>query len=193
MKYYLIHENQMFIADNETVLSRYYSEEIKILPDDYNSEKYIVVNGELIVNPDYDEMFLKRKRQEKTSQNETLAKEHLLHEIIIPVTEDEILCTFIYNEQTERNLNSASLMLLAGVIETKQWTDENGITVMLTKDDIIKIGTMFNLYADKTWKLWGDYEEQIREAQTVEEIEAIDLNYNINISIEDTLEENLEL
>lgn len=54
MKYYLIHENQIYIAENQEALSRYYTENIKVLPDDYNSEKYIVVDGELILNPDYE-------------------------------------------------------------------------------------------------------------------------------------------
>lgn len=58
--YYLIHENQIYTAENQEALSRYYTEEINALPTDYNSEKYIVVDGELVLNPDYE-----REQEEK--------------------------------------------------------------------------------------------------------------------------------
>lgn len=55
MRYYIIHENQIIIANNQTAfIHNGYTEQIHELPEDYNSEKYIVVDGELILNPNYE-------------------------------------------------------------------------------------------------------------------------------------------
>ena len=64
MSYYVIHENKIYIAENQEALSRYYSEPIQALPDDYNSDKYIVVDGELVLNPNYEEEMRKREREQ---------------------------------------------------------------------------------------------------------------------------------
>lgn len=63
MSYYVIHEDKVYIAENQEALSRYYLEPIQVLPDDYNSDKYIVVEGELILNPDYEEEMRRRERE----------------------------------------------------------------------------------------------------------------------------------
>ena len=127
-----------------------------------------------------DKRELENARQLKLAENDQLANIHLVHEIKIPVTPDKIECIFIYNDKTERNLNSATLMLMSGMIQTKKWTDEQGITVYITLDDISTIGQMFTLYADKLWELWGLYKGQIEACTTIAEIEAIELDYNIN-------------
>lgn len=128
-----------------------------------------------------DERELNQVKEIKFNENTDLANQHLGHEIKIPVTDEQIECVFIYNDKTERNLNSASIMIIAGVIEKKQWTDEQGITVQLSAEDIANIGTRFNIHADKIWELWGEYKEQIEACTTIEEVNAINLNYEINI------------
>ena len=60
MKYYIIKDNEIFIANQQSALSNYYAEQINILPEDYDSEKYFVQDGELVPDPDYQE-----KQEEK--------------------------------------------------------------------------------------------------------------------------------
>lgn len=62
MKYYTIQNNEIFIADNEQVLIRFY-DNILPLPEDYEEGKYIVSNGELIFNPNWEEEKARRERQ----------------------------------------------------------------------------------------------------------------------------------
>lgn len=64
MRYYIIHnQTKIYTAENQNAFADLgYTEEVHILPDDYNSEKYIVVDGKLVLNPDYEEeQVLKRK------------------------------------------------------------------------------------------------------------------------------------
>lgn len=65
MAYYIIYNNtQIYTAQNAQALTNLYPDYVpQVLPDDYNSEKYIVVDGELVLNPDYEEE-QKRKRRE---------------------------------------------------------------------------------------------------------------------------------
>lgn len=62
MRYYVIHQNRIYIADTENALSRYYDEEIKILPNDYIAGKYIVVDGVLVDNTEQYEEQQKQQR-----------------------------------------------------------------------------------------------------------------------------------
>lgn len=57
MAYYIIYNNtDIYTAENANTLTTYYPEcELHTLPDDYNQDKYHVVNGELVLNPNYDE------------------------------------------------------------------------------------------------------------------------------------------
>jgi hypothetical protein len=53
MRYYTI-QNDLIIADKEEALTKFYSNVLP-LPNDYVINKYIVQNGELVLNPDYEQ------------------------------------------------------------------------------------------------------------------------------------------
>ena len=53
MKYYTIQEGSILIANNMSALSKYY-DNIKELPTDYEVGKYIVQDGELVRNENYE-------------------------------------------------------------------------------------------------------------------------------------------
>ena len=63
MSYYIIHNNQIYIAENEQALSKYYTEEVQELPDDYIVDKYIIVDGKLVLNPDYEQEQAEKERE----------------------------------------------------------------------------------------------------------------------------------
>lgn len=64
LKYYTItNEEQLLTAETEYALLRFY-DNVKPLPDDYEIGKYVVENGELVRNPDYEaEQELKEKER----------------------------------------------------------------------------------------------------------------------------------
>ncbi len=69
MTYYIVHNNKdIYTAENQEALSRYYSEPIQVLPADYNAEKYIVVDGQLVLNPDYEEEQAAKREADFKSQ-----------------------------------------------------------------------------------------------------------------------------
>ena len=63
MYYYTIQDNNILIAENEQALTRFY-DNVLPLPSDYEPNKYIVDNGELVINPNYEEEQAEKERQQ---------------------------------------------------------------------------------------------------------------------------------
>lgn len=62
MKYYTIQKNELLIAENKQILEKFYSN-VKLLPDDYEKDKYIIVDGKLVLNPDWEEEQQRKERE----------------------------------------------------------------------------------------------------------------------------------
>lgn len=137
------------------------------------SKNYILYGGKYIT----EEEAIIQIRIDKHSKNDYLANEILPQTFTIQVGTDKTPCQFIYNEKTERNLNSSALGFITKQYETKDWTDEQGITVQLTAEDVATILLTFNTFANGVWAKWGEYKQQIENAQTIKEINNINLDY----------------
>lgn len=55
MRYYTIYNNGLLIAGTSEALTKFYDTPVLELPEDYEEGKYIVVNNELVLNPDYEQ------------------------------------------------------------------------------------------------------------------------------------------
>ena len=62
MKYYTIQNNNILIAEKEEALTKYY-ETVLPLPNDYEQGKYIIVNGVLVLNPNWEEEQAQKERE----------------------------------------------------------------------------------------------------------------------------------
>ena len=62
MKYYTIQNDSILIADSRQALERFY-DNVLPLPDDYEVGKYIVVDGELVLNPNWEEEQAEKERE----------------------------------------------------------------------------------------------------------------------------------
>lgn len=61
--YYTIQNNNLIIAETEQALTRFYNN-VLLLPSDYKKGKYIIKDGELILNPNWE----KEKEKERESE-----------------------------------------------------------------------------------------------------------------------------
>lgn len=183
LKPYTRFERADFICDNGDM--RFEETEKALFALEPNE---IIVDGEVIINPDYEQEQLEKAKTLKLKENDDKANKALNHTFTIPVGEDRVPCEFIYNEKTERNLNSSAIGFLAGQFETKQWTDEQGTTVELTAEDVATVLLTFNDFANAIWAKWGDYYKEIEQAETLEELENIVIDYGEE-EIKETVEE----
>lgn len=62
MRYYTIQNNGLLIAENRHALERFY-DNVSELPEDYEQGKYIVIDGKLTLNPNFEEEKRQKERQ----------------------------------------------------------------------------------------------------------------------------------
>lgn len=62
MKYYTIQNENLLIAENRQALERFYDNVLE-LPNDYEEGKYIVEEGELVLNPNWEEEQAEKERE----------------------------------------------------------------------------------------------------------------------------------
>ena len=62
MRYYTIQNNSILIAENRQALERFYDNVLE-LPIDYEEGKYIIEEGELVLNPDYEKEEKQKERE----------------------------------------------------------------------------------------------------------------------------------
>ena len=165
-------EKSIFICDNNAL--RIEETKTALFALEKNE---IMVDGEPAVNPDYEAEQLKKAKELKLNENDFKANNALNRTFTVLIGEEKTPCEFIYNEKTERNLNSSAIGFLAGQYETKQWTDEQGITVDLTAEDVAAVLLTFNEFANAIWAKWGNYKQEIEQAETAEELENIVIDY----------------
>lgn len=172
--YYTIQNNNLLMADNEQALSRYY-DDVKILPSDYNAQKYNIIDNELVLNHDYENELLEETRANKL--DEALAKAYDFEQ---NGSVEYKNCVFEMSLSNRHNLdNTQEALEKSGKTETP-WNDKNDELVTLTLEDVQYI--RLNLILGRIKKLWitdyPKYKNQILSAETVEELEQIEINYN---------------
>lgn len=62
MRYYTIQNNGLLIAENRQALERFYNN-VSELPEDYELGKYIAIDGELTLNPGWEEEKRQKERE----------------------------------------------------------------------------------------------------------------------------------
>lgn len=140
------------------------------------TETQIIEHVEEIVPEPAD--LLKMAKESKLSENDTKAEEHRYNqEFTVTIQGKE--CVFDTKEKTQNDLNTATNFCLATGGTYDNWVTNNGITLNLSLEDLSIIGTEFKLKAD-IYSLWKDYKQAIQQAKTIEEVEAIEINYNEN-------------
>lgn len=177
--YYIIHDNKILIAENQNTLRKYYSEPVQTLPSDYNSEKYQVVDGELVLNPNYEQEQLIKAKTNKYEEALEKAYEYQQNGTV-----EYKNCMFEMSDSNRKNLSDTEEALKLQGIEETTWLDKDDNYVTLTVDDIQYI--RLNLILAEIQRLWivsyPAYKQQITEAETVEEVNAIVIDYTLPIS-----------
>lgn len=168
MKYYTIQDNGLLIADNEQSLIRFY-ENVLPLPDDYEEDKYIIKNNELVLNPNWDEIKLEQVKTEKIAENDKKRDEALTG----GVTYKDIL----FDSDTDQKVN---LLATVGIIDDEQtivWYGMDNQPLTCTKEDLINIGGLITGLHSFCWNKNAEIKNEITEAKTIEEVEAVEINY----------------
>ena len=114
-------------------------------------------------------------KKNKYLENSNKAKEARYNQEFT-ITVQSRICTFDTSEETQRDLLTAFAVCSTGGTYDG-WTTNNGVELDLTLEDVALISNTFKELSNVYGK-WNQFKELIDAAQTIADLEAIDINYN---------------
>ncbi len=153
---------------NENIYNFEISEEIY-----RNINRYMFDNGNIVLNPNYDDEQTEKLRTQKLNENIQKAKQ-AVEEGYIEFKDAQ----FETNAQTVGDLTATMLLMQASEMESYQWLSKDDQVVELTLEDFGTLGALIAGYKAHIWnEEYLNYKQQIEEAQTEAELNEITINY----------------
>ena len=150
--------------DNKLVLMNYDTIE-------ETEEEYVLVNGKYVVE---DEALILAKEQ-KQKENTALAKNAVENGYV-----NFKGAQFETNAQTVGDLTASMLLVQQAGLESYSWLTKDDKVVELTLEDFGTLGGLIAQYKAGIWNgKYLNFKEQIENAETIEEVNNIELNYDI--------------
>lgn len=150
---------------------------IEVSEDVYNNrEQYIYKNGKIVKNPNYDAEQLAKAKADKYAENDTKASQSRYgKEFTIIIQEQE--CVFDTKQTTQADLLTAFAVCSTGATYDG-WVTNNGVELDLTLEDVALISQSFKAESD-VYHQWNEYKTEIDRAQTILEVERINIDYGL--------------
>ena len=124
---------------------------------------------------DNNDLFIQTKANKYAENDKKATETRYSQEFTLVIQEQE--CLFDTTEQTQRDLLTAFAVCSTG--ETYDgWVTNNGVELDLTLEDVALISATFKEKSDVYGK-WNEYKTAIDEATTLEELEAIEIDYTL--------------
>ena len=166
--FYIIDNNNIMIAGNETALIDY-SCEIKKLPEDYKEGKYIVIDSELVLNPDWEEEHLDKAKQAKVQENDT-ARDTALNAGVV-------YKDVLFDSDTDQKVNLLATVSMMSDDDVITWYGKDNQPLVCTKQDLLNIGGLIIQLHSFCWNKNAEIKSKISEATSIQELDNIDINY----------------
>lgn len=116
-----------------------------------------------------DEENLERAKDKKILQNDTI-RDTVLNQ---GVTYNNIL----FDSDTDQKANILGAVLQMSDTDTIPWFGMNNDCLICTKQDLLNIGGLITELHSFCWNKNAEIKEAIKDAETIEEVEAININY----------------
>lgn len=150
-----------------------------ITQDEYNAhpEKILIQDGVIVLNPDYPEIALLEAKEAKYNEALTGAKDFIENEASYQFDENNSI------EATDGNIGKMTAYALGfqtGTIEVVYWTSKEDNVLALNAEDVLRILTGLGEIQGNVWNVqFVAYKTAIENAQTAEEVEAIEIDYTV--------------
>ena len=136
----------------------------------YGIEYYTYKDGEIIKNPEWDNIYLEQRKQEKIAKNDRLRDEKLLE----GVTYNNVL----FDSDTDQKTNLLATYQMLSDEDTITWYGKDNKALLCTKNDLLAIGNLIIQLHSYCWNKNAEIKLQINNAKTIEELDSIDISYN---------------
>ena len=140
----------------------------------YTEDKYVLSDDETEYVLYDEQKELAEAKKMKHKENDSKAEVARENQFFI-VTIDDKECTFQTTRRTQQDLTTAKdFIQMTG--QPYQWFSDNNEEVYLTLEEVVNISTIFMQKAN-IYPSWSKYETAINNATTIEEVQAIKIEY----------------
>ena len=144
---------------------------IEISEEVYNNlDKYIYSDGEIVENPNYNNILLEQAKSDKIAENDRLRDEALLS----GVTYENVL----FDSDTDQKANLIGTVFAMPDDMTITWYGMDNQGLLCTKADLMAIGGLITELHSYCWNLNAYIKEQINNASTLEDLDEVIINYD---------------
>ena len=143
-------------------------------------EEIVRYDGQLILaseyatlqqTPEYIAEELKKAKEVKLQENITKRDEYLLAGVVYK--------DVLFDSDTDQKINLQFYIPNMNDTDTVIWFGKDNQQLECTKEDLLAIGGLIGSLTNKVWSVQNPaYIEQINNAKTIEELNAININYN---------------
>lgn len=170
-KIVLFDEDKQKLQNTIAFMPQYEGLEIKEV-----QKGYVVYDFKLMTVEEMNEQLLLEEKNKKYEENQkALDKARTSHVFTVTLQNQE--CDFDTTDKTQADLNSAAISASMG--QPWLWTTNNRITLSLTTEDIQIVSLAYMQSVNADIAKWTEFEEQIEQAQTVEAVNNINLDYTL--------------
>ena len=144
--------------------------ELDVTQSNIDNEWYLT---SMCPNKPEEQVLLEAKNKKYEENQKALDKARTSHVFTVTLQNHE--CEFDTTDKTQADLNSAAISASMG--QPWLWTTNNRITLSLTTEDIQIVSLAYMQSVNADIAKWTEFEEQIEQAQSVEAVNAIVLDY----------------
>lgn len=151
--------------------------------DLYNLDKVEYTEDEYVLNDEQTEYILKddewiahqleKAKQAKLQENETIREQFLISGVVYK--------DILWDSDIEQKLNISIQVSQMGDEDTVDWVAMDGVTSLeCSKEDLLNIGALLTRMTAYVWQYKNpEIKTAINNAETIEEVEAIEIVYDL--------------
>lgn len=141
----------------------------------YGIEYYIYQDGEIIKNPEWDNIYLEQKKQEKIEENDKNRDVRLNGGVIYN--------NVLFDSDTDQKINLLATYSTMTDDNTIVWYGKDNQGLLCTKNDLLAIGNLITKLHNYCWNKNAYIKSQINNANTLEDLNNINISYIIEDNI----------
>lgn len=171
MSYYVFIINNEINGKGECPCTADNLECIEISEEVYNNlEQYIWNGTEIVINPNYNNILLEQAKADKIALNDELRDTALLSGVEYQ--------NVLFDSDTDQKVNLLATVNMMSDKDTITWFGMDNQGLLCTKTDLMAIGGLITELHSYCWNMNAYIKEQIQNAETIEELENIEINYD---------------
>lgn len=170
MTYYAFIENEQINGCGQGRCLNEDVQNVEITEEVFNNiQDYIYQDGEIVINPELDAIKLQQAKDEKILINDNARD--------ISLNQGVVYKDVLFDSDTDQKVNLLAIVSTMSDTDTIVWFGKDNQPLECNKEDLINIGGLITMLHSFCWNKNAEIKAEINNASTIEEVEAIEINY----------------